>query len=646
MGDRTARWSPFRATILLAIVASAALGRAEAGAPPAIAAVSAPAASVPSDAESVPGQALVRFRPDTPAAVRSALHARAGVRVARRVAGGYDLVAFDDGVPLSGVLAAYRNTPSVAVAEPNHLARIALTPGDPCASGCSGVSQYGLGLVNAANGWGVFPGRTYDAAAKRALSPVTVAVLDTKIDRTNPDFANVGSASTDDADGGQLDLAGARDWVPASKQTGSAAYHGTYVAGIAAAATGNGRDVAAIGFAARVLPLTVVDGNGLADAAALADAIVYAWQRGARVINLSLGLVADSQAVRDAIVRVTAGSAPSLVVAAAGNNTGSAPFYPGSYPQVMSVSGTGSADNRASCSNYNANVSVSAPAEKVLSLAPMPSELAAAACGTSAATPHVSGLAALLFAQDPARTPAQVRKIIESSADDLGAAGRDQYFGFGRINVERALRYGDGSPVTSLARATVPPASGGPSTVTALAASSRGVRAAEIRFGSPTAPPVAMTAADGAWGGAAEALRGTITIPAGTPVGPHPFYVRAYDGTAWGASTTGVIIVDRTAPSLTNVAASNGVRATAQPVSVTFTTWDAVSPVVAYAVQIFSAPDHRLVFQDVRQWVGTGSLRYDWRPSGEVLPGRYDIKLIVADQAGNQTQTLTNAVLA
>jgi Subtilase family len=634
------RGRPAWAAVALALVAAGTLGRASAGAPSA----PHPPANAPADA--VAGRALVRFRAGTPASVQQLAHARAGAAVVRTIGGAYQLVSFPAQLPLSSVLASYANDPAVTVAEPDYVARVALTPSDPCSSNCSGATQYSLALTNALNGWSVFPGKTYDAAAKSAITPVTIAVLDTKIDQTNPDFANAGSSSTDAAHGGQIDAADGRDWIPPSQQTGSAAYHGTYVAGIAAAATGNGRDVAAIGYAARVMPLTVVGGNGTADAAALADGIVYAWQHGARVINLSLGLVSDSQAVHDAIIRVTTGANPALVVAAAGNNTGNAPFYPGSYRESMAVAGTGATDGRASCSNYNGNVSVSAPAEKVLSLAPMPSEMAAAPCGTSAATPQVSALAALLFAQNAARTPAEVRRIIETTADDLGPGGRDDYFGNGRINVERALRYGDGSPVATLPRATMPPASGGPSTITAVATSPRGIRGAEVRIDSPAATPLALSAADGAFGGITESLRGTVTVPASMPAGAHVIYVRAFDGTTWGPATTGVLLIDRTAPSLTGLAASNAVRAAGQPASVTFTSVDNLSPVIAYAIVVTSAVDGHVVFQDVRQWVGGGQQRYDWLPGADVLPGRYTVKVIVGDPAGNHGQTLTTTNVA
>ncbi|HVL33960.1 MAG TPA: S8 family serine peptidase, partial [Actinomycetota bacterium] len=212
---------------------------------------------------SVPGQILVRFSPRVAPESRTATHRALGATLLKRIpAIGYDLVA----APAS-VLSRYRARADVVVAEPNYTGRIALSPSDAChVEPCPGApGQWHLRLTNTAFGWDAFPGTTFTAAEKIALSPVTIAVLDTKIDATHPDFANPGG-TTDAATGGQLDLANARDWVPASKQTGSAAYHGTFVAGLAGAAAGNGRDVAGVGYAARLLPLTVVDGGGTTDA--------------------------------------------------------------------------------------------------------------------------------------------------------------------------------------------------------------------------------------------------------------------------------------------------------------------------------------------------------------------------------------------
>jgi subtilisin family serine protease len=501
-------------------------------------------------------------------------------------------------------------------------------------------------MTNTPFGWDAFPGTTFTQADKRTFEPVTIAVLDTKIDASHPDWVNAGGSSPDAADGGQLVLDDARDWVPQSHQSGAALYHGTFVAGLAAAAA-NGADTVGVGFAARVLPLTVVDGSGMTNAADLADAIVYAWSHGARIINLSLGIVGDSAAVRAAIQTVSAGTASrpaSLVVAAAGNNTGSTPFYPGSYPGSMSVAGTDADDRPAPCSNHNENVSVSAPADRLVGLAPMPGRMMRAVCGTSAATPQVSGLAALLFAQDPSRTPAQVRRIIERSADDLGAPGRDDRFGHGRINVERALRT-DG-PVSTGAAGTVVPGSGGTTTISAVATSPRGVRAAQVIFDRPDATPIPMKADDGSFGGTTETLRASVPVPAGTAAGPHTIWVRAFDGETWGATTVGVVAVDARAPTISGAAVTGGPRLTGEPIRVSFTVSDDYSTTFAHGIEIRSTATNAVAHRAINEQTSGGGQVYEWLPGLDVPGGHYTVKIAVADRAGNVSTTQIGAIIA
>jgi hypothetical protein len=126
-------------------------------------------------------------------------------------------------------------------------------------------------------------------------------------------------------------------------------------------------------------------------------------------------------------------------VGAVGNNNVSNPFYPAAYNNVIGVSATDQNDVKASWSNYGAQVAVAAPGSSIYSTYWNGSSTYAYMSGTSMAAPHVAGLAALLFAQDDTRSNATVRSLIEETADDLGDAGWDQYYGYGRINAYKAL---------------------------------------------------------------------------------------------------------------------------------------------------------------------------------------------------------------
>ena len=153
----------------------------------------------------------------------------------------------------------------------------------------------------------------------------------------------------------------------------------------------------------------------------------------AKVVNLSLGSSAHSGTVKDAVDYAKANGA--VVVAAAGNGHTSTREYPAAYAGVIAVAATRKDDRRASFSNYGSWVDVAAPGVGILSTIPGGYY---SFSGTSVATPHVSALAALLASQD--LDPAGIRKRIFNTAVDLGAAGRDPYFGHGRIDAGLAVR--------------------------------------------------------------------------------------------------------------------------------------------------------------------------------------------------------------
>lgn len=573
--------------------------------------------AAPASATSAPVEILVGFAPSVTAGARARTHRLAGATLVRTIdAIGYDLVRAPS-------VAVYAGLAGVVRAEANLPGRVAL-PTDACTgAACDGLpGQWHLRRIGLPDAW---------AAAPPRASSVTIAVLDTRVDTAHPDWVSPGSATPD-----RLDLANARDLVPASRWSGPAAYHGTFVAGLAGAAAGNGRGTAGLGWNARIMPVTVIDGSGATDAATLAEGVIHAWTRGARVINLSLGIAGDSAAVHDAIALATRGSAEhpaALVVAAAGNHTGSAAFYPGSYPEVLSVSGTDAADRAATCSNHNANVSVSAPADRLVGLAPSPEGARQAPCGTSAAAPLVAGLAGQLFAQDPARTPAQVRALIESSADDLGIAGRDDAFGYGRINAGRALASGTSVRAASL-RTTVA-APGGATTVTARVEGGD-ARAAQAWIGDADRAPVAMAVTDGL-------LRADLRLPAGA--GPHTVWVRVSDGSRWSAASTGAALVDSRAPSLSGARADGGSRATGAPVAVTFTALDDLSASLAIGAEFRSTVTGAIVARITRASTPAGAQRLEWRAPLDAPVGHYTVKIAAADGAGNVVQTEVGTVV-
>lgn len=295
--------------------------------------------------------------------------------------------------------------PRVASVDYNYLRKTSLTPNDPRFG-----AQYGLKRPSFPRAWD----RIWGGAGTR------IAVVDSGIDFKHPDLARRVAA--------QKDFVGAGDGK-AQDDFG----HGTHVAGIAAAATGNGRGVAGACPGCRLLVAKTVGPDGTTTVADEIEGILWAANNGAKVVNLSLGGPGYVQAERDAVDY--AWSKGAVVVAAAGNAATSVPDYPAGYPKAIAVTATDSRDRAASFSNRGNWVDVSAPGVDILSTTL--GRGYGSMSGTSMSTPYVAGLAGLLASQDRSNT--EIRKRILETADDLGPKGRDPRFGSGRIDAARAV---------------------------------------------------------------------------------------------------------------------------------------------------------------------------------------------------------------
>jgi len=226
--------------------------------------------------------------------------------------------------------------------------------------------------------------------------------------------------------------------------------HGTHVAGIAAAEGNNGVGVAGVTWGANIMPVRVMGTpsgcSGLESAAA--SGILWAVDNGADIINVSLQYYYGGPTFEDAVDYAFARGV--LVVSAAGNNSNTAPCLPrvvaapARFLNSMAVSATTDDDLIANCSstggiwtsNTGDEIDVCAPGDRIYSTYPVGYAFLS---GTSMATPHVTGLAALLKSDVPGLTPSGLREIIGRTADDLGPPGWDEMYGYGRINARNAL---------------------------------------------------------------------------------------------------------------------------------------------------------------------------------------------------------------
>lgn len=376
----------------------------------------------------------------------------------------YDLQV-DPSRPLSEVLAELRAHQGVTYAEPREILYPLLTPNDdlmnPHAGGVP-VFQWNLQRIQAEQAWDLSQGDTN----------VVIAVVDDGMqwwhydllpnifsNRADPvdGIDNDGNGFVDDFRGwdfiGRNRLNPTGDNDPQSADTmpwrsGSLFWHGTVTTSFAAAATDNLLGGASTGWKCRFLPIKVAPDTARADSFALAplyapyEGVVYAADMGADIINCSWGGTTFSLVARDVITYAT--SKGALVVAAAGNSNSIVPFYPASYPEVLSVAATLSTDQKVSSSSFGPTVDVAAPGGGP-SVLPLPwgdyTRGGPIGFATSWSAPQAAALAALLKAHEPSLTPAQLHARIVATADNIDPMnpGFEGQFGGGRINAYRAL---------------------------------------------------------------------------------------------------------------------------------------------------------------------------------------------------------------
>jgi subtilisin family serine protease len=383
----------------------------------------------PSAAAAAPTTILVKFRQPTGSAPKvEAL----GDDALSRTANDVSVVGLAPGESAGARIAAYERRADVVYAEPNwRVLPLALNqPNDPFFS-----DQWAFTVTGALAGWALYPG------AYGASTGATLAVVDTGVDATHPDLA--GRVRTDLG----ASCLNVTPCVPGPQADDCG--HGTHVAGIAGAATNNGVGVAGVAFSSPIIPVKVFDSACQGHDSDVANGILWAAQKGARVINLSLG--SDySQTVCDA-VSTAERTYGALVVAAAGNDSSPVPHVPAACPGAVGVAATDEWDASASFSSYGSpNVFVSAPGVDIEST--WPGTAYQWENGTSMASPFVAGVSALRFGEYPSSTPADVRRVLASAAAKVGGVtyGTDPYgtctgctwqqsYGYGRVDVNAVL---------------------------------------------------------------------------------------------------------------------------------------------------------------------------------------------------------------
>jgi thermitase len=314
------------------------------------------------------------------------------------------------------VAARLSHTRGVRWAEPNLPVRALGVPNDPQWRALYGVRRVGAPAFWDANGLGAFP----------AAGGVPVGIVDTGIDASHEDLA------------GKLRACGsAADGVVTDGDCADSEGHGTHVAGTIGALANNGAGVTGVAFNSPLIVCRALGGpDGSGTVADVAACIRWAHVRGAKVISMSLGGPAShtlAEAAKTAYAR--GGRSGSLLVAAAGNDGDGTTEYPAGLDQVVSVAAIDARDAVAPFSNENADVEIAAPGVDILS-----AKLGGGyvqMSGTSMATPHVAGAAALLWGATPSATAGGIRRRLDGAVDDLGAPGRDPAYGYGVVYLAR-----------------------------------------------------------------------------------------------------------------------------------------------------------------------------------------------------------------
>lgn len=218
--------------------------------------------------------------------------------------------------------------------------------------------------------------------------------------------------------------------------------HGTHVAGIIAGKIDNYMGGSGVAPHTKIMPINVFDGDG-AYSSDVIKAIYYAVDNDADIINMSLGNYYYSWLYQEAINY--AHDAGLVIIAAAGNDATSTPSYPAAYEHVVSVASTTSSDYPSYFSNYGSTIDVSAPGSYIYST--LPYDQYGKMSGTSMAAPVVSGVAALIKAKEPFLTGDQIVKRLTDTADDLGVKGKDEDYGYGRVNAAKAVNASIYAPI-------------------------------------------------------------------------------------------------------------------------------------------------------------------------------------------------------
>ncbi len=307
------------------------------------------------------------------------------------------------------------------------------------------ADMWGMHRINPEPGWDLSTGS----------ATIVVADIDTGIDRNHEDLSSnmwvnkneIPNNGIDDDNNGYVDDYNGWNFEGNTNDPMDDNGHGTHTAGTIAGIGNNSLGVVGVNWQSNIMALKFLDRNGNGSTSNAVKALQYAADNGARISSNSWGCNCQSQAVDDALKYEH--DKGMVIIAAAGNNNADAlDFSPANNDNVITVGAIDTTDARASFSNYGQKIDVVAPGVDILSTKSSINSICTSTTvgtnycrlsGTSMATPHVAGLAALLLAKNPNLSNEEVRQIIRANVYDLGPVGKDTNFGYGLINVGNSV---------------------------------------------------------------------------------------------------------------------------------------------------------------------------------------------------------------
>jgi hypothetical protein len=480
--------------------------------------------------------------------------------------------------------------------EPDYVAVPLVVPNDPTYS-----QEWHLLTIQAPSAWDVTTGST----------SVPIAMIDSGVDPTHPDLASK--------------LIPGWSFLTGTADTHDVLGHGTQTAGTAAAIGNNALGVAGVAWQNPIMPLVVLNSSDWASYSDIANAIMYAADHKVRIVNISIGGSSPSSTMQSAVDY--AWSKGTVVFAAAGNYSNSNPIYPAACTNVVAVGATDSNDTLAYFSSYGSYVDLTAPGVNIMTT--LNGGGYAGVSGTSFSSPIAAGVAALVLSRNSSLSAQQLVTLLEQNSDDLGAAGYDQTFGWGRVNASRAVIAAGGG---STAPPTVTISSPAPSSI---------LRATVTVQGNATAPTSLSSIelwVDGVQSSTTTAASFSFNWDTTAATnGPHTLTVKAYEPS--GVSGQASVNV-----SVTNYTATPPTVAISTPANAS--TVAGLVPVQGMATGSVAVVSIQLVVDGTPSVTTSSSpFSFNWNSSA-AANGNHTLVVKASDAAGNVGQASTTVYVS